>query len=67
LPTAELILNGSEGLRVSEIGEGVKSIGGMLNITRIHSAISACGFMKKIIAAALDYSERRVAFGKTID
>jgi alkylation response protein AidB-like acyl-CoA dehydrogenase len=38
----------------------------MLTITRIHNSLSALGFMRRIIALANDYKERRVAFGKTL-
>mmetsp|Transcript_12498 Transcript_12498/g.12258 ORF Transcript_12498/g.12258 Transcript_12498/m.12258 type:complete len:165 (+) Transcript_12498:394-888(+) len=67
LPTAELVLNGTEARRISDVGMGVKCIGHMLNITRIHTGISAISFMRKIISAAHDYSEKREAFGKTLD
>jgi alkylation response protein AidB-like acyl-CoA dehydrogenase len=38
----------------------------MLNITRIHNAISSIAAMRRIIAAANDYKERRSAFGKLL-
>jgi alkylation response protein AidB-like acyl-CoA dehydrogenase len=38
----------------------------MLTITRIHNSLSACGYMRRILALAYDYKERRMAFGKTL-
>jgi putative acyl-CoA dehydrogenase len=61
-----LVLRGSEGKRISDVGSGVKYIANMLNITRIHNGISSISYMRRIIAAANDYKERRVAFGKAI-
>ena len=66
LPTAELILDGTEARRISPIGQGVKYIANMLTITRIHNSLSALGYMRRILALAYDYKERRTAFGKTL-
>eukprot|EP00347_Sterkiella_histriomuscorum_P009104 403342502 len=66
LPTAELILKGTVGTRISNIGKGIKTISNMLTITRIHNALGALGFMRRILALANDYKERRFAFGKKL-
>jgi putative acyl-CoA dehydrogenase len=66
LPTAELILDGTVGRRISPIGQGVKYIAHMLTITRIHNSLSALGYMRRVLALAYDYKERRVAFGKKL-
>lgn len=66
LPTSELILRGTEGIRVSDIGEGVKTISNMLTITRIHNSLSSAAYMRRIIALANDFKERRSAFGKKL-
>ena len=66
LPTAELILRGTVGMRVSDIGKGVKQIAHMLTITRIHNSLSAVSNMRRIIALANDFKERRTAFGKLL-
>ena len=52
VPTAELILRGAQGRRISDIGQGIKQIANMLTITRIHNSLSACGYMRRIIALA---------------
>lgn len=59
LPTAELVLKGSNGLRISEPGLGIKYISNMLNITRLHNAVASCSFMQRMISLVLDYSSRR--------
>jgi alkylation response protein AidB-like acyl-CoA dehydrogenase len=66
LPTAELVLRGTEARRVTDVGQGIKYISNMLNITRLHNAISAVASMRRVIALANDYKERRTAFGKLL-
>ena len=66
LPTAELILNGTDAIRISDVGQGVKQIANMLTITRTHNSLSAVGSMRRILALAFDYKDRRTAFGKTL-
>ena len=67
LPTAELNLCGSEAKLVGEEGNGIKLISGMLTITRIHNAIAACSFMRRINHMARDYALKRSAFGASLD
>ena len=38
----------------------------MLNITRIHNAISAVSFMRRMTMLAIDYSHQRKVFGKKV-
>ena len=66
LPTAELILKGTEGKRISDIGKGVKTISSMLNITRLYNALGSVSGMRTIISLANDYKERRSTFGKKL-
>lgn len=44
LPTAELELNGVRAYLIGEEGRGTKEIATVLNIARIHNAVSAVGF-----------------------
>ena len=46
---------------------GIKLISSMLTITRIHNAIAACGFMRRVNHLARDYATQRSAFGATLD
>ena len=46
LPTAELLLDGTEARLVSEEGRGIASISSMLTITRLHNALTAVSAMR---------------------
>ncbi len=63
LPTAELTMDGTRAVRVGEPGRGVKSITPLLNVTRLHNAISACGMMARLLQLLRDYARRRIVFG----
>ncbi|XP_068691635.1 acyl-CoA dehydrogenase family member 11-like [Montipora foliosa] len=66
LPTAELLLHGSQAHKVSQEGRGISCISDMLTITRFHNSISATGFMRRIMTLAQDYCLRRSVFGKLL-
>jgi alkylation response protein AidB-like acyl-CoA dehydrogenase len=63
LPTAELTMDGTRATLVGEPGRGVKSITPLLNVTRLHNAISACGTMARLLQLLRDFARRRRAFG----
>ena len=46
LPTAELLLDGTEAMMVGKEGKGIASIANMLTITRLHNSLSAVGAMR---------------------
>lgn len=52
LPTAELELKGMRAWLIGEEGEGIKQIATVLNITRVHNAVSAISFMRRGLAIA---------------
>ncbi|KAK2710576.1 hypothetical protein QYM36_011931 [Artemia franciscana] len=66
LPTAELLLHGTNARLIGKPGRGVANISSMLTITRIHNAIASVSAMRRIIALARDYATRRVTFGKRL-
>ncbi len=66
LPTAELTLDGVEAVRIGEVGRGVASIAGMLNITRFYNSIASSSTMQKAQAWARAYAWKRTAFGAPI-
>ena len=66
LPTAELTLDGTPAHLVGGIGQGVKKISTLFNVTRVYNAVAAVAGMRRAIALASDYASRRVAFGKPI-
>lgn len=67
LPTAELTLEGTVAELVGGIGDGIKKISTLFNITRIYNATTAVAFMRRAIALSRDYANRRLAFGKNLN
>ena len=63
LPTAELTLDGVDARLIGEPGQGVKSVSGMLNITRFYNAAAAASGMAQAVFRARAYSWKRTAFG----
>src|SRR5262249_1288638 len=49
LPTAELTLQGALARPVGELGSGVRKIAPLLNLTRLHNAVNACGTMARLL------------------
>lgn len=66
LPTAELTLENASATLVGSAGDGVKKISSLFNITRIYNACCAVGYMRRAIALARDYANKRVAFGRPL-
>ena len=66
LPTAELTLDGTPARLVGEKGNGVKKIATLFNITRIYNAVCAVANMRRGLALALSYAQKREAFGKKL-
>ncbi|MFO0577539.1 MAG: acyl-CoA dehydrogenase family protein [Polyangia bacterium] len=63
VPTAELLLEGCEATPVVGLGDGVRNIAPMLNVTRTWNAVMSASGMRRAVALARDYATRRVAFG----
>ncbi|KAJ3550280.1 hypothetical protein NMY22_g555 [Coprinellus aureogranulatus] len=59
LPTAELSLEGTKGYLISPLNQGVKSIAPVLNITRVWSAVTSCGHLRKCLEIATSYATVR--------
>ena len=66
LPTAEIHLDGAPAELVGEPRRGVRQIAPMLNITRTWNAVGALATMRRAIALARDYANRRVVFGRPL-
>lgn len=64
LPTAELVLDGCLAKRIGKEGQGVKIMSSLFNITRIYNSVIAVSYMRRALAIARDYAQRRNAFGK---
>ena len=63
LPTAELRLEGTPAEPVAGLSDGVRDMGTMLNLTRTWNAVCAASSLRRGVALARDYAQRRVAFG----
>jgi acyl-CoA dehydrogenase len=63
LPTAELTLDGTMAAPVAGIGSGVRNIVPMLNVTRTWNAVCSVAALRRGVALASDYAQRRVQFG----
>jgi alkylation response protein AidB-like acyl-CoA dehydrogenase len=66
LPTAEIRLDGAPAELVGEPRHGVRAIAPMLNITRTWNAVGALATMRRAIALARDYADRRVVFDRPL-
>ena len=66
LPPAELTLSGTPGILVGEVGQGVKNISTLLNVTRVYNSICATSHMRRGLDLLQSYSRKRIAFGKKI-
>jgi putative acyl-CoA dehydrogenase len=66
LPTAELEMVGTPAWLISPEGHGVSYISPLLNITRVGSATTTVGMMRRAIALVRDYAFRRRVFGKLL-
>lgn len=64
LPTAELSLNGCIGELVGQQGEGVKIISSVLNITRLHSAVTSVASLRRALDIAAGFARVRHVGGK---
>jgi alkylation response protein AidB-like acyl-CoA dehydrogenase len=63
LPTAELRLDGTPAWPVAGLGDGVRNMGTMLNLTRTWNAVVAAATLRRGLSLARDFARRRVAFG----
>ncbi|CAK4015902.1 acyl- dehydrogenase like [Lecanosticta acicola] len=66
LPTAELVLQDMRAWRVGKSGQGVKEISTVLNVTRVHNAVSAVGFWGRGLAISRAFSRVRKARGRLL-
>jgi alkylation response protein AidB-like acyl-CoA dehydrogenase len=64
LPTAELELKGARAVLLGEEGSGIREISTILNITRVHNAVTSLGFFGRGLAIAKAFAEVREMAGK---
>ncbi len=63
VPTAELTLDGAPAVPVMGLDNGVRNIIPMLHLTRTWNSVMAAATMRRGVALARDYAQRREAFG----
>lgn len=67
VPTAELMLQGTPAeLVTEETSHGIRYIAPMLNITRVWNSVGAIALMRRGIALARSYAQKRRAFGAAL-
>ena len=66
LPTGELVLSDMRAWLIGNEGEGIREIATVLNITRIHTALSALGFWGRGLAISRAYAKVRKVEGKLL-
>jgi len=66
VPTAELTLDGTLAVPVAGMGEGVRNIAPMLNVTRLWNSVCAIATMRRGLSLARDFARRRFAFGSVL-
>ena len=64
LPTAEIVFDGATAYPIGEPAEGFKTLMTyVINVSRVHNAASACGFVHRAFIEARNYARQREAFG----
>ena len=66
LPTAELSLTNTRAYMIGSPGQGVKEISAILNITRIHNAVTACGLWGRGLAISRAFARVRSVRGRSL-
>jgi hypothetical protein len=67
LPTAEIVFDGATAYPIGETDEGFKTLMSyVINVSRVHNAANACGFMHRAFIEARNYARQRSAFGNRI-
>ncbi|KAF2214095.1 hypothetical protein CERZMDRAFT_111041 [Cercospora zeae-maydis SCOH1-5] len=66
LPTAELVLDNMRAYRFGKPGQGTKEISTVLNITRLHNAVTAVGDLGRGLAISRAFAQVRSARGRLL-
>jgi alkylation response protein AidB-like acyl-CoA dehydrogenase len=67
MATGEVTLDGAVAELVGEADRGFAQMTAMLNITRLHNAITAAALMRRALMLASAYAGEREAFGRKLD
>src|SRR5262249_26451810 len=67
LPTAEIDFQRATGYAIGDTGDGFKTLMNyVINVSRVHNAMGACGFLHRAFLEARNYARQRVAFGRAL-
>ena len=67
LPTAEIDFEGAVGYAIGDTAEGFKTLMHyVINVSRIHNAANACGFLHRAFLEARNYARQRDVFGRAL-
>jgi acyl-CoA dehydrogenase len=66
VPTGEIELRASEAYLLGEADQGIHLILEVLNISRVANSVGSVALAQRALVDALDFAERRSAFGKPI-
>ncbi|HVS07039.1 MAG TPA: acyl-CoA dehydrogenase family protein [Candidatus Dormibacteraeota bacterium] len=67
MATGEVTLDGAEAELVGDADRGFAQMTAMLNITRLHNAITAAATMRRALMLAQAYAAQRQAFGRKLE
>ncbi|TMF18693.1 MAG: acyl-CoA dehydrogenase [Chloroflexi bacterium] len=67
MATGEVTLDGASAELVGEAERGFAQMTAMLNITRLHNAVTAAAIMRRAVMLASAYAAHREAFGRKLD
>jgi alkylation response protein AidB-like acyl-CoA dehydrogenase len=66
MPTGEVTLEGAVAYPLGEAGAGFRQMAEMLNLSRLYNAVASVAGMRRSLVEALDWSHRRLTFGKRL-
>ncbi len=67
MPTGEIEFSGALGEAIGPLGDGFRNLVGIvLDTSRVHNALAACGLMRRAFDEAASFARRREAFGQPI-
>jgi alkylation response protein AidB-like acyl-CoA dehydrogenase len=67
LPTAEMDFHGATAYAIGDTAQGFKTLMNyVINVSRLHNAANACGFLRRAFLEARNYARQRDAFGAAL-
>jgi acyl-CoA dehydrogenase len=67
LPTAEISFDRATAFAIGDPADGFKTLMNyVINVSRVHNAANACGFLHRAFLEARNYARQRIAFGSPL-